>query len=352
VASDAPAVKLDRIGVVMLSTAGGAVWTLPVLNAIKRAHPASRIAWIMQPGAATLVDGHPAVDELIPFDRSRGVRAFSDLRRRVSERRFDVLLVLQTYLKAGIVASLVPADVKLGFDRARARDMTWLFTNRKLATSANQHVQDQYLEFLAALGVPAEPLSWNLGPWAAEKPWQREFFSAFDRPAAAMVVATTKHEKDWLPERWAEVSDALWHDFGLEPVIVGGRSDRELQAERVILERARHKPRSALGSGLRRLLAILDGSALALSPDTGPLHMAVAIERPVVGLFGYTNPKRTGPFRRYHDLLVDAYGDPGEDYPINMENRPGRMARIQVRDVLDRVERWRQRYAASSGPKA
>jgi heptosyltransferase I len=167
-----------------------------------------------------------------------------------------------------------------------------------------------------------------------------------------MVVGTSKPEKDWLPERWALLADALHADFGLEPVMVGGRSDRELHAERVILERASHKPRSALGSGLRRLTAILDGSALAISPDTGPLHMAVAIQRPVVSLMGYTNPKRTGPWRRYGDLVVDAYGDPGEDYPISMETRRGRMERIQVNDVLERVQRWRDRYSASSGPKA
>jgi heptosyltransferase I len=65
---------------------------------------------------------------------------------------------------------------------------------------------------------------------------------------------------------------------------------------------------------------------------------------------GYTNPKRTGPYRRYHDLIVDAYGDPGENYPISMENRPGRMPRIAVNDVLERVQRWRERYASSSGP--
>ena len=74
--------------------------------------------------------------------------------------------------------------------------------------------------------------------------------------------------------------------------------------------------------------------------------MAVALDRPVVSLIGYTNPKRTGPYRRFHDLIADAYGDPGEDYPLSMENRRGRMQRISVRDVLDRVERWRERYAS------
>jgi heptosyltransferase I len=343
--------QMDRIAIVMMSAAGDAVHTLPVVNALKRHHPGARITWILQPAPATLVQGHAAVDDIILFDRSRGWRAFTDIRRALSKRPFDLVIALQVYFKAGIVTAFSRAPVKLGFDRARARDLNWIFTNRKIPPHPNQHVQDQYFEFLRALGVPHEPVEWHLGPWADERPWQRDFFRTFERPAAAMVVATSKPEKDWLPHRWAEVSDALWHDFGLEPVIVGGRSDRELHAERVIMERARHKPASALGSGLRKLVAILDGSALVLAPDTGPLHMAVAIEKPVISLMGYTNPKRTGPYRRFHDLIVDAYGDPGENYPISMENRAGRMERIQVRDVLDRVERWKSAYASSTAPK-
>src|SRR3712207_4297543 len=231
--------------------------------------------------------------------------------------------------------------MKLGFDPPRAPALSGLVPTPRIPPHPGQHVQDQYFEFLQYLGVPHEPVVWDIGPWPDERAWQREFYATFDRPAAPIVVATSKPEKDWLPERWAEVADALWHDFGLEPVLVGGRSPRELHAEAVITARARHRPRSALGSGLRRLVAILDGSAVALSPDTGPLHMAVALGRPVVSLMGYTNPKRTGPYRRYHDLIVDAYGGPGENYPVTPETRPGRMRRITVRDVLDKVEVWR-----------
>ena len=349
--------RLDRICIVMMSAVGDAVHVLPVINAIKRAHPASHITWVLQPGPATLVRGHRAVDDIVLFDRSRGWRAFTDVRAELARRTFDVVINLQVYFKAGIVTSFTRAPIKLGFDRARARDMNWLFTNRKIPPHAGQHVQDQYFEFLTALGIAHEPVVWDLGPWPAERAWQREFYRNAERPAAAIVVATSKPEKDWAPERWAEVADALLHDFGLQPVLVGGRSPRELHAERTIMERAGCAPRSALGSGLRNLVGIMDGAALVLSPDTGPLHMAVALDRPVVSLIGYTNPKRTGPYRRFHDLIVDAYGDPGEDYPLSMENRPGRMPRITVRDVLDRVERWRAVYgpdygraATSSGP--
>ena len=297
--------------------------------------------------------GHRSVDEIILFDRSKGWQAFADIRRELATRTFDLVINLQVYFKAGIVTAFTRAPVKLGFDRARARDFNWVFTTDKIPPHAVQHVQDQYFEFLTALNVPHQPVVWDLGPWDNERAAQRAMLSEFDRPLASIVVATSKPQKDWLPERWAEVVDALSHDFGLQPLLVGGKTERELHAERVIMERASHKPRSMLGSGLRNLVSILGGSSLVLAPDTGPLHMSVALDRPTISLMGYTNPRRTGPYRKFHDLIVDAYGEPGENYPISMENRYDRMPRITVRDVLDRVERWRTSYqSASSGPKS
>jgi heptosyltransferase I len=347
---DAP---LRRVCIVMMSAVGDAVHVLPVINALKRHSPSVHITWVLQPGPATLVRGHRSVDEILIFDRSKGWAAFADIRRQLASREFDLVIDLQVYFKAGIVTKFTRAPIKLGFDRARARDMNWLFTTHRIPAHPQQHVQDQYFEFLTSLNIPHEPVVWDLGPKGSELEWQRDFFSKFDRPTAAIVVATSKAQKDWLPERWAEVVDALSADFGLQPVLVGGRSPRELEAERIILERASHTPHSALGSGLRNLVSILDGSALVLAPDTGPLHVSVALERPVVSLMGYTNPKRTGPYRKYHDLIVDAYGEPGENYGITMENRLDRMPLIAVRDVLEKVERWRSAYRdAVTGPKS
>ncbi|MFI5246684.1 MAG: glycosyltransferase family 9 protein, partial [Gemmatimonadales bacterium] len=318
-------VPMDRVCIVMMSAVGDAVHVLPVITALKRANSAMHLTWILQPGPATLVRGHPLVDEIIEFDRSAGLRGFLGIRRALSGRRFDLVINLQVYFKAGIITSFTRAPVKLGFDRSRARDFNWIFTTDRIPPHAMQHVQDQYFEFCDWLGVPHEPVEWGLGPWAGERAWQREFYAKLDRPAAPIVVATSKPDKDWMPERWADVCDALYADFGMQAVLVGGRSPREEHAERVILERARHKPISALGSGLRRLVAIFDGAALVLSPDTGPLHVSVALDRPVVSLIGYSNPKRVGPYRKFRDLMIDAYGEPGEDYPVTMENRRGRM---------------------------
>jgi heptosyltransferase I len=149
-----------------------------------------------------------------------------------------------------------------------------------------------------------------------------------------------------MPERWAELSDALHERYGLTPVLAGGRSARELETEREIMRLARHRPRSTLGIPLRDLVGLIDASELVVSLDTAPLHMSVALDRPVISLMGYNNPKRVGPYRRFGDLVVDAYGDPGEDYPISIAHRTGRMRRIQVTDVLERAELWERRYRA------
>lgn len=344
-------VPTDRVCIVMLSTVGGAVWTLPLLNALKRARPTTHISWVIQPGPAALVQGHGAVDKLILFDRSKGLRGFLDVRRRLESERFDVAIAPQSYLKTGIVTSFVKAPVKLGVSRAKARDANSFFTTHQLPGGAPQHIQDDFLDFARSLGVDPEPPEWKLGPWTSERPWQREFYSAFDRPVAAIVVASTDDERDWPAERLAQLTDTLWFDHGLEPVLVGGTSARELRAKSIIDAKGRRQPRSALGSGLRRLVAILDGAALVISPDTGPLHIAAALDRPVISLMGFTNPKRKAPYRRFADLVVDAFGDPGETYDADAPNRPGRMQRISVRDVMERVELWKKRYATSSAPK-
>ena len=333
-----------RICIVMMSAIGDAVHVLPVVSALKRHDPECTITWILQPGPASLVRGHPYVDDIIVFEKARGGRAMLELRSLLASRPFDLVIDLQVYIKAGLVTSFTRAPVKLGFDRARARDLNWLFTTRRIPPHAPQHVQDQYLEFLAALDVSAQPLEWRLGPWPAELASRERVLGALPRPFAVLVIGATHPEKEWIAERWAEVANSLRSDFGVEPVLAVGSSLRELATARAIDARAGSPVRGTLGVPLRDLVTIIDAAELVISLDTAPLHMSVALGRPVISLMGYNNPKRVGPYRRFHDLMIDAYGDPGEDYPISYAHRLGRMPHITVRDVLEHVERWRSTY--------
>ena len=336
-----------EIGIVMLSALGDAVHVLPVANALKRKWPESRITWVIQPVPYQLVSGHSAVDEFIIFHRRRGMKAltsFRELRGAVKQKRFDLLINLQVYFKAGLITALTPADIKLGFDRRRARDANWLFTNRRIPPRPMQHVQDQYFEFLEYLGINPEPVEWRIELTPEERAAQSQFFAPLGR-TCAIVVGTSKPAKNWAPDRYARIIDALETEFGLRAMIVGGPSAYEREITEQIMQLARIKPINALGDSVRRLVYLLDGATLVISPDTGPLHIARALDKPVVGLYGYTNPKRYGPYRKYTDLVVDGYARyEGEDYPLNMEYRSDGMQRVTVEAVLDRVRLAMTKY--------
>ena len=329
-----------RICMVMMSAIGDVVHALPVITAIKRHRPHARITWILQAPGAALVNGHKDVDEILIFNRKAGWRGFWNLRKQLKTRPFDVVLDLQCYLKASIITAMCRSPIKLGLDRARAKELNWLFTNTKIPAKPLNHVQAHFLEFLDAMQIPSQPLQWNIGPWPQERAWQTKFFANMSTPRVALVAGTSNPLKDWLPERMCELIDALAAQ-GLRTILVGGNSARENALGKMLAQRCAHPPVNALGSGLRNLVCILDGCDLVISPDTGPLHLAVALGKPVIGLYGYNSPTRVGPFRNDPKLLVDAYHNAGEAAQMTFAHRQGRMQQITVQNVLDRVQYWR-----------
>lgn len=330
------------VAIVMLSAIGDSVHVLPVIASLRDAWPGIRISWVIQPAAHALMAGRPDVDEFLLFERSRGLRGFLDFRRTVRDRHFDLVIDLQVYFKAGLLTALLPADRKLGFDRARARDLNWLFTTERIPPRAPQHVQDQYLEFVEHLGI--EPrLRWDFHFTPEELARRDAVLGRFDRPALAVVLRTTRPGKNWLAERYARVLEIAEGDLGLQPVLVGSASPAEVEMAAEVTRQTRARPVNALANDLRHLAALLDGSAVLLSPDTGPLHIAAACGTPTVGLYGYTDPKRVGPYGRFADLTVDRYTRPGETEP-SMEFRTGNMERIEVADVAEKLELAVRRY--------
>ncbi|HZD06458.1 MAG TPA: glycosyltransferase family 9 protein, partial [Longimicrobiales bacterium] len=134
------------------------------------------------------------------------------------------------------------------------------------------------------------------------------------------------------------LADAL-HDRGYTVLLVGGPGTRERAVAERIGARARTSPVNALGDSVRRMMWLVAGADLVVSPDTGPLHIAHALGTPVVGLYGHSNPWRVGPWRRFRELVVDRYTEEGEPPdPSAYEPKEGRMERIRVEDVMERVE--------------
>jgi heptosyltransferase I len=350
----------DRVCVVLLTGLGDVVHGLPLVTALKRDDPGRHVTWVAEPMPAQILDPHPAVDRVVRYRRRegwRGVvalrRALAEARRRAPGGRFDLTINLNVYFKSAWPVLFSGAPHRLGFERGRARDGVWLASNHHLAPGPRRHTQDLFLEFLEHLGLPFAPprlpADWGIAFTADERRAQAAWVAERSgRPRAVIVPATAVAAKDWAPDRWAAVADALARDHGYEVVLAGGPGARETAAARAVADAARHPLTWAMGDGVRRLAWVLDAAALVLAPDTGPLHIARALGRPVVGLFGHTNPWRVGPYRADEELWVDAYTPPGAPPDPSAFDPPAddRMAAITVAQVLERVGRATARVAA------
>lgn len=349
-----------------LSGLGDVVQALAVAVALKERDPSARVTWIAMPTPARLLRPHPAVDRVVVFERGRGWAGAVNLWRRTRGLEHDVALNMETYLRGVLPALLSGARRRVGFGPPRARELTWLFHHERLPGREERHTQDLYLEFAEWLGADVEEPDWGLAATDEERR-RREAFLGVARgnggrgdagrggadgagPTVGLVLASARPEKDWPAERCAELARRLRRRHGARVVLVGGPSEREAAAAERVLRAAGSGASDAPGGVVdgrgddpRRLVWLLEACDVAVAPDTGPLHVAVAVGTPVVGLFGHTNPWRVGPYR-HRDLVVDRYTDPDEEPdPARRGPRHGRMERIEVEEVLVKVERGLQR---------
>lgn len=336
-----------HVCIVLLTGLGDVVHGLPLVNALKDEDPARKITWVVEPMPAPLLEGHPSIDRVVVYRKKEGLRGVRQLARELATgERIDLTLNLNVYTKSIWPTLLSRAPHRLGFDRARTFEGVWLAANHHLDRRPRTHTADMFLEFAEHLGLQVPQPEWRIPLSDAERTAQAEFFTAFDgRPVATIVPASASAKKDWPPERWAAVADALAHDFGYAVVLAGGPGEREQRIAREIVERASAPVTWALGDSIRRLTWILARSTLVLAPDTGPVHLARAFEVPVIGLYGHTNPWRVGPWRKYQELWVDRYTDPNDaPDPSNFTPKLGRMEQIATADVVEKIALATERY--------
>ena len=344
--------RVSEICIVLLTGIGDVVHGLPVANAIKDDDSRRRITWVAEPAPAEVLRGHPSVDRVIAFRKKDGLRGITRLRDEFRGYRFDLALNMQRHFKGVFPTVFCGAPLRVGLDREKVREGVWRFSNHHIEPRPWAHTQDMLLRFLDPLGIQRpDPLEWRITFSEAERSRQAAFFGDLpDGPVVGLVLGSNVVRKDWPHERFAQLAEAVAARHGATVLLVGGPSARENAAADLIIDRARPRPVSTLADDVRRMMWTVEGCDLLVSPDSGPLHLAHALGVPVVGLYGHTNPERVGPYSRYRDLVVDAYHDPGEvPDPTGTVARAGRMERITVSDVLERVERAFDLYVPAGG---
>ena len=294
--------------IIRLSAIGDTCHTVPVVRAIHDAWPDTRLTWIIGKTEHSLLRGLEGV-EFVILDKTRGLKGYADVRRALGGRRFDALLHMHASARANLVSLLVSSPLKVGFDRARARDSQWLFTNSKLAAQPQRHVMDGLFEFAELIGVPRGKPRWDIPLDAADIAFAEGVLEP-GRPTLVISPCTGqrfRNYRNWRVDWYAEIADHAATRYGARVLLTGGTTEIEQSYGRGIQELAKHAPTNLIGrTSLKQLLAILQRSSVVLCPDSGPAHMATAVGTPVVGLYATSNRFRTGPYFSQH-LVVDKY---------------------------------------------
>jgi heptosyltransferase I len=321
--------------ILRLSALGDTCHVVPIVRTLQHAWPATELTWIIGKAEArlmSLVDGV----EFITVDKRAGFGARHALREQLRGRQFDVLLHMQLALRASLVARNVSAAVKLGFDRARVRDLQWMFTNARVAPRAREHVLDSFFGFLAVLGIKDRLVEWNL-PLPENARAYAEQLIPDSQPTLIISPCSSHALRNWRPERYAAVADYAARRHHMRVILCGGPSELEAQTGAAIEKAATARIINQIGRDtLPELLALLGRESALVTPDSGPAHMATMVGTPVVGLYAATNPARSGPYLS-RLWCVDAYAQAARRYRGRAPEKLPWTEKIEQRGVMDLI---------------
>jgi 3-deoxy-D-manno-octulosonic-acid transferase/heptosyltransferase-1 len=347
--------RSPKILIVKLSAVGDVVHTLPALNALRRHRPEAHITWLVEEAAAGLVMGHPAVDRVLVSRRKRwaqGLRTAQWRRhlreaaafiRQLRDTRYDWLLDFQAALKGAALIAMTRAHRKIGFGPGMEhQEYSYLVLNEKIPMiSMEVHALKRSLMLLEAIDVPCRDIEYNLPIGNAMR--KRVARLMADRqaprkgPAVAINPVALWKTKMWPAKRFAQLADRLVETYQADIFFTGAPADAQEIGR--ITGLMQHRATNLAGrTSLLELAALYQQMALVISTDTGPMHIAAAVNKPVVALFGPTAQWRTGP-----------YGDDHQVVSAPMECRPcfkrscdhcRCMHAIAVEDVMQKVKRF------------
>lgn len=287
--------ECNRILIVRLSAIGDVMMTTPVAQALRTAFPDAYIAWVVESKSKDVLVGNPFLDEVIVWQHSSGggigksagfLTSLWKLRRELRQRRFDTTIDFQGLLKSAFVARLSGARQCVGYDNAR-EGAERLYNSMLHIARQDARGMQLYGEMLEQLGIASGTLEMHMPLTQADRDFAHELISQDGRKTVALCPATTWPQKHWTEEGWASLADRLALEHGAQTIFMGSPADVGMIAR--IMTMMRTQPTIAAGkTTIKQAAAVIEQSDLVISVDTGLFHIANALNRPLVGIFGPT----------------------------------------------------------------
>lgn len=339
--------------ILRLSALGDVCNLVPSVRALQKAYPDIKLTWVIGSAEYSLLQGLEGVEFLV-YDKKTGIKGMRTLRQQLMAQRqgrpFDVLLHMQAALRASLLSRFIPAVRRVGFDKARAKDFQAWFVNEQVKANPHQHVGEGFLDFVRHLGVEPGELEWgialsdkDLAEAAKWQPEQQEYLVL--SPCSSNRA---RNWRNWSNAGYAALIDYANDKYGLMTIITGGKTPLEQQTFEEINQRVKTPVVNAVGqTSLKTLLCLIKDARLVVAPDSGPIHMAVAMQTPPLGLYATSNPDRTGPWlgrdyvaNRYPEAVKKFLGKEVNQVGWGQRVRdPAALDLISLDDVIEKLDR-------------
>jgi lipopolysaccharide heptosyltransferase I len=292
-----------RILLIKPSAIGDVVHALPILNLLRRRWPEAHISWLVTPICAGLLESHPQLDEIILFERHRYAKFWrkpelmielAELTRELRHGKFDLVVDLQGLFRSGWLTYQTRAPIRVGF--TNAREFAWLGYTHQVPVDIDQHAVDRYLAITELLGCGRGPVEFVFATNDVDRQFAAHLTNGVER-YALLFPGTNWATKRWPVAHFAAMVEPLQQRFGLKSVVGGSSGEQQIASQ------VRGALNLAGKTNLRQLTALIEGADLVISNDSGPMHIAAALNKPLVALFGPTNPTRTGPYLREDSVV-------------------------------------------------
>jgi heptosyltransferase I len=301
----------EDICVLRLSAIGDTCHALAVIRNLQDNWPDARITWLIGKTEATLM-GDIRDIEFITFDKAKGRNAYRDVGRQLADRRFDAALCMHASMRANLLCRKIPTDVRIGFDRARARDFQWLFTDERIPAAQGEHALEAMMGFARHIGARPTELRWDIPVGDSERAFAKQYCGPRTVVISPCSSQRSRNFRNWPVEHFVAVTRHLRDKLQANVVLTGGNSPLEKEYARAISQQAGASDLVGRTS-LKQLFALIAAADVVVCPDSGPAHMATAAGTPVIGLYATSNPDRTGPYLS-RELCVNRYPDAVERY--------------------------------------
>ena len=324
-----------RILIVRLTAVGDVIHGMPVACALRDAFPNATLGWVVEGGGGDLLEGHPAIDHLIRVPRRwwKSLRTIRKVRKQLRTLEFDITVDLQCLTKSALLAKLSGARRRLGAGGLSAREFSgWL--NNELTVVRADHVVDHYLGILELLGIINPEVRFNMPEREVDAQFAEHALRELDLAANQYVVLNPGagwKSKLWPAERYGETAKRLFKRFGMRSLAVWGGQDELAMAE-TIVRTSGGAATLAPNTSLRELGALLRRARLFIGSDTGPMHLAVAVDTPAVSLHGTSRAEWCGAYGPLNRRVQAYYQEGSAKQRRSAENSA--MRAITAEDVF------------------